>query len=283
MTIDRDTLMSTSLPTRDVDYSEKDVMLYALSLGLGAAPTDAQELRLVTESDLHVLPSFATILTFDIERSIKLGLNRERTLHGEQRISLLRPLPTRGKVRVRDRVIGVFDKGDKGALVVTQQTVHDRQDDSLIATTTATIFDRSGGGCGSSEGEARKPHVVPDRAPDETVDTPTLPQQALLYRLNGDFNPLHSDPDFAKRGGFERPILHGLCTYGIASVAVLRACGGLDPNMMIEFDARFTAPVIPGETLRTEIWRGDEDVSYRTRALERDVVVLDNGRALLTG
>ena len=283
MAIDRDTLMSTSLPTRDVDYDEKDVMLYALGLGLGAAPTDAQELRLVTEPDLRALPSFATILTFDIERSIKLGLNRERTLHGEQRINVLRPLPARGKVRVRDRVIGVFDKGDKGALVVTQQTVHDRHDDSLIATTTATIFDRSAGGCGSSEGEARKPHVVPGRAPDETVDTPTLPQQALLYRLNGDFNPLHIDPDFAKRGGFERPILHGLCTYGIASVAVLRACGGLDPNKMIEFDARFTAPVIPGETLRTEIWRGDEDVSYRTRALERDVVVLDNGRALLMG
>lgn len=281
MPLDLDKLVNFSLPTREVDFSHRDVMLYALSVGLGADPMNSDELRLVTENRLRALPTFATIVTYDTDRMEKLGANRTKSLHGEQRLTLLRPMPSEGRVRVRERVEGVFDKGEKGAIIVVAQSVHDRADDSLISTATSVLFDRSGGGCGSTDGEPPKVHRVPDSKPDHVVDTPTLPQQALLYRLNGDYNPLHSDPDFAAQGGFERPILHGLCTYGISCVAIVRSCADMNPDRLVEYDARFTAPVIPGETLRTEIWQADNDISFRTRVVERDLVVLDNGRAVL--
>jgi acyl dehydratase len=191
-------------------------------------------------------------------------------------------LPAAATVIGRTRVKEIFDKGEgKGALLFSERDVIDQSSGEKLCTLTSTTFLRGEGGFGGPQGPTPEPHPLPDRAPDRAVDMPTLPQAALIYRLSGDPNPLHADPKVAAAAGFPRPILHGLCTFGVAGRAVLRTCCGNDPARLKTMQLRFSAPVFPGETIRTEIWQDGNTLSFRARVAERDLVVLSNGRATI--
>jgi acyl dehydratase len=178
------------------------------------------------------------------------------------------------------RITQIIDKGaDKGALILQERTVTDQATGEALATLTSTTFGRGDGGFGGPSEGGRPVHQLPEREPDEACDLATLPQAALIYRLSGDYNPLHADPKVARSANFEAPILHGLCTLGVASHAILKTQCGYDPTRFKSLSLRFSAPVYPGETIRTEIWRDGDVVSFRARVVERDVVVLNNGRA----
>jgi multifunctional beta-oxidation protein len=230
-------------------YRERDVMLYALGVGCGR-----EELPFVYEKDLKVLPTFAVIASFPAMMNLggALRVNPAMVLHGEQAIALKAPIPTRGTLTTTPAVTAVYDKGKGAVVVVETDTVNEKG--TLLFHNTAAIFIRGEGGFGGERGPSGARNVPPDRKPDKTVSYATLPQQALIYRLSGDMNPLHADPDFAKLGGFDVPILHGLCSYGLAGRAVLSAFCGNDPARMKGFEVRFAGVVFPGETLTTDMW-----------------------------
>jgi acyl dehydratase len=203
-------------------------------------------------------------------------------VHGEQALMLHKPLPATGTVRARERVLGVVDKGEgRGALIYTERRILDHETGEPVATLNSTSFARADGGFGGPTGPVREPHVLPRTTPDTVVEMPTFPQQALLYRLNADYNPLHSDPEVARKAGYPRPILHGLCTYGVAAHAVLKTYCGYDPARLKAFQVRFSAPVFPGETIAVEMWKVGETVSFRAFVRARDAKVVDNGRAIV--
>ena len=180
----------------------------------------------------------------------------------------------------RTRIVEVIDKGaGKGALILTEREISDKASGELIATVTQTIFCRGDGGFGGPPREAPPPHAIPARAPDAVCDLGTRPEMALIYRLSGDYNPLHADPAFAKAAGFARPILHGLGTFGVSGHALLKTMCGYDPARLISFSGRFSAPVFPGETIRTEMWRDGRSSAFAPACVERDVIAINNGRA----
>ncbi len=294
-----DILQQRTAP-RTFSYGDKDVMLYALGIGLGADPMGAEELRFVYESGLKVVPTAATVLAaaggggraarqaaqaaqaseqppgFRVSQ-----LNFLMVVHGEQKVELHRPLPVTGTFTAEGRTIGAFDKGkDKGAVVVNE-TVWTDEAGEKVATLTGSTFARGDGGFGGPSEGAPEPHPTPTRAPDLSVDIPTRPDQALLYRLNGDRNPLHSDPEVARRAGFPRPILHGLCTYGITCRAVLQAITGYDPDQIKSHQARFSAPVFPGDVITVDLWKDGKEVSFEARVKERGATVIKNGLTVL--
>lgn len=279
-------LLALDIPAREVVYTDRETMLYALSTGMGQDPMDPDELPFVFEKGLRALPSLATVITWDDSWTPRTGLNYVKVVHGEQRITIHRPLAPAGRVRSKIRIRDVFDKGaGKGAIMLVENALSDAQSGEKIATLLSTTFARGDGGFG---GPPRKPedlppppHKIPDREADVGVTLKTQPNQALFYRLCGDRNPLHAEPAFAEAAGFPRPILHGLCTYGIAVRAVVKAACDHDPSRIADINARFTAPVFPGETIHTEIWRDGNIVSFRARLVERDVVALDHGRVEL--
>ncbi|HLT77839.1 MAG TPA: MaoC/PaaZ C-terminal domain-containing protein [Ferrovibrio sp.] len=286
MPIVYDDLMRLDLPEREFSYTERDTMLYALSVGMGHDPMDLDELPFVYEKGLKALPSQATVITWDDSWVPRTGINFLMVVHGEQRVTLHRPLPTQGRIRSKVRVKDAFDKGaGKGAILLIENTIRDAESGELLATLLSTTFARGDGGFGgparSPEDGPPQPHPIPDRAPDVGVTARTQPNQALFYRLCGDRNPLHADPAVAKAAGFPRPILHGLCTYGHAVRAVVKAACNHDPALVRHIEARFTAPVFPGETIHTEIWRDGNTVSFRARLMERDVIALDHGKVEL--
>ncbi len=284
MTIDYEKLLNWPVPEITHTYAKRDTMLYALGIGLGSDPLDTRQLRYVTEPDLVAMPSMAVIMGtpgFWI-RDPETGIDWKRVVHGEQSMRILNPLPVEATVVGKTRIEAVVDKGaDKGAILYARRDITDQETGRLLATVSMSTFCRGDGGFGGPSGRSPKPHVLPQRPPDTACDLATLPQAALLYRLNGDYNPLHADPEVAKAAGFNRPILHGLCTFGIATHAILRTCCDYDPHAVRTMGARFSSPVFPGETVRTEIWREANEVSFRARVVERDVVVLNNGRVEL--
>jgi acyl dehydratase len=284
MAIDYDHLMNFPIPEVRQRVSPRDVVFYALSVGLGQDPLDRRQLDYVDpHRALRALPSMAVVLGHPgfWLRDPRTGVDAVRLVHGEQGIRLHRPLPTDGEIIGRTRVTGLVDKGaGKGALLYSEKQVVDSATGDLLATTTSTTFLRGDGGFGGPEGPVRPPHPMPEDPPDLVIDLATRPEQALYYRLNGDDNPLHADPDTAEKAGFPRPILHGLCTLGVVAHALLRALGDYHASRFRGLDLRFTAPVYPGETIRTEIWRHG---AFRARVVERDVVVVNNGRADFDG
>ena len=281
MTIDHRTLANWTFPEKVQTYGWKDTALYALAVGLGADPMSEAELKFVYEPWLHALPTMAAVLAgqgFWI-RDPATGIDWTNSLHGEEEIVLHKPLPATGTVRGRMRVESLIDKGPgKGALLTTRNDLFDADSDELIASVYATSFNRNDGGFGGPKGSRPPAHPTPERTPDHVVDLPTLPQSALLYRLNGDDNPLHAEPAIAIAAGFSMPILHGLCTFGVAGHALLKAVCSYEPARMKSLRARFSAPVYPGETIRAEIWREDDcRFAYRCRVLERDIAVITGG------
>lgn len=283
MAIDRDALLGWPFPDVVQSYSERDTMLYALGVGLGADPLDSAQLGFVYEEGLRTLPTMSLILGYPgfWLSDPRAGADWKRLLHGEQAVELLRPLPPSGTVVGRTKVVDVIDKGrGKGALVYSTREISDAGSGAVYARQQSTTFLRGDGGFGGPPGPVRAVHALPERAPDRAVTMRTVPQAALIYRLSGDYNPLHADPAVARAGGFERPILHGMCTFGVAGYALVAGAAGGDPERVLSVAARFTAPVYPGETIVTELWTGEgEWVSFRSRVAERDVVVLSNGRA----
>lgn len=282
MPIDYDKLLAIKIPDVVQTYGEKETILYALGLGLGLDPTSEEALSFVTEPRLQALPTMATVLGYPgfWLRNLDTGVDWVKVLHGEQSVTLHRPLPPRGAVIGYNRVIDIIDKGPgKGALLYVERKVIDQHSGELLATLNQTAFCRGDGGFGGPKRDAPAPHAIPDRAPDLVCDLPTSPQSALIYRLSGDNNPLHSDPAIAKAAGYPRPILHGLASFGVAGYALLKSAAGCDPARLISIAGRFSAPVFPGETIRTEIWRDGSSVSFRARVVERDVIAINNGRA----
>lgn len=272
----------------DVDrhYDERDTMLYALGLGLGANFTDPDELRFVTEKNLRTLPMMAAVVAKMEIRKCLVGAEVDvvEAYHGEQRSVFERPLPPSGHAVGRGRITGIWDKGrERGTLVEFEQQVFNQETGERIATLRNMTFLRRDGGQGGDAGDPPRFDALPDAPPDAVVDYPTLPQAALIYRLSGDRNPLHSDPAVARQAGLNAPILHGYCTYGMAGWAIIRTWLDSDSDRLASLDCRFSAPVYPGETLRIEMWRAADAIRYRVRVVERDVVAITNGRATLRG
>jgi acyl dehydratase len=279
--INYDRLMAYPIPEVRQHLTKRDTIFYALSTGLGADPMDARQLDFVDHHRaLRAMPSMALVVGHPgFWAAGDTGIDAVKVVHGEQSIILHGPLPTEGEIIGRTRVTGLVDKGPgRGALMYTQKQVLDASG-TLLATADSTTFMRGDGGFGGPAGPVKPPHLAPEGAPDFTIDLPTRPEQALYYRLNGDDNPLHADPEFAARAGFPRPILHGLCTMGVVVHALLRTLCDYDPAAFRAVGLRFSAPVFPGETIRTEIWRNG---GFRARVVERDVVVVNNGLALTT-
>jgi acyl dehydratase len=275
-----------ALSVRDVAgaYSDRDAMLYALSVGLGRDPADDQELPFVVEhSGLRTVPTLATVvgLTGLTQRA---GLDFTKVVHAEQELVFHASLPAAARLLSDSGISRVVDKGEgKGLYVTTRTAVRDAESGQPYFESNSTILARGDGGIGSAGGPAPAPHEIPQRPPDAVVVFQTRPDQALWYRLNGDRNPLHTDTKAAARLGFPAPILHGLCTYGITCRAILQAACGWEPGRLRSYSVRFTQPVFIGETLRTEVWLDGVVASFRCHAVERGVVVIDRGRAGVDG
>ncbi len=283
MTLQYDKLMKHQFQAVEHHYTQRDSMLYALGIGLGADPMDPEQLSFVYEKVLKVLPTQAVVLCRppNFARDPQFGINATMSVHAEQKIVLHRPLPGEAVVTGQTRIQSIVDKGPgKGAIIFSTRDVILKETGEKLATLETASFARGDGGFGGPNGPTPAPAEVPTRTPDLFFDWKTLPQAALIYRLSGDYNALHSDPDTGKKAGFPRPILHGACTLGIAGWSLLKTCLGGDPAGLRSIQARFTKPVFPGETIRTEIWKQGKVLSFRVRLVERpDVVALDNGRA----
>jgi acyl dehydratase len=266
------------LPATTYEYTDRDLMLYAL--GVGATTKD---LPFVYEKSLQVLPTFAVIPAFPALAGLArvLEFNPMMVLHGEQRIDLRAPIPTKGKLTTNAKISAIYDKGS-GAVVVVDAETKDESGAVLFANMFST-FVRGEGGFGGERGpSATSRNVPPEKAPDHTVYYATSPDQATLYRLSGDRNPLHIDPEFAKLAGFDRPILHGLCTFGHVGRAILHACCDGDPSRFKSFEVRFSGVVFPGETIVTDIWRESSDrVLVQAKTAERGEVVIANAGATI--
>ena len=279
-------LLALKIPDVEQSYGPKDCMLYALGVGLGLDPTDEQELAFVYEKNLKALPTMAVVIGHPgfWAKELDTGIDWVKLVAGEQSLELYRPLAPSGTVRSRTRVVEIVDKGvGKGAIVYSQRTIEDKASGERIATLVQSTFCRGDGGFGGPPREQPPVHPIPERAPDLVCDLPTRPEMALIYRLSADPNPLHADPATAKAAGFPRPILHGLATFGVAAHAILKTVCDYDPARLTAIAGRFSAPVFPGETIRTELWRDGEVVSFRARVVERDVVALNSGRAVVVG
>jgi acyl dehydratase len=267
-------------PSRERSWTSTDALLYAIGVGAGLGDP-LQELEFTTENtagvEQQVLPTFGVLLA-QARTSSDLGdFDRAMLVHAEQSIELHKPLPVEGTLSTSAVVTGIYDKGS-GALVQTENRAVDAVTGEPMVTSRSGTFIRGEGGFGGERGSS-EPWQLPDRAPDHKVTQQTRPEQALLYRLSGDRNPLHADPAFAARGGFTRPILHGLCTYGFTGRVLLHELCGSDPARFASMSGRFSAPVLPGQALVITIWRGETGTAQFQTATEDGTVVIDRGVA----
>jgi len=282
MPIDVEKARGAKLPEGESAYVEDDVILYHLGVGAGDPPTDPGELAYTYEKNLKVLPSFAVIPAFGSMGGIAsvpgMQFNFAMLLHGEQEVILHKPLPVRQKLKTSAHIPEIWDKG-KAALVILESTAKDEQDDALF-TNRFSLFIRGEGGFGGEPGP-KAGNAAPERRPDGVVTRKTLPQQALLYRLSGDKNPLHADPGFAKLAGFDRPIIHGLCSYGVACKAIVDDVLDGDVTRVARYQARFSGVGFPGETYETSWWREDGKILFLTKSVERGTPIISNAAITL--
>ncbi|MBW2267365.1 MAG: MaoC family dehydratase N-terminal domain-containing protein [Deltaproteobacteria bacterium] len=279
MPIDRDKAVGAELGEREITWVADDVILYHLGVGAGVPATDPNELGYTYEKGLKVLPSFAIVAggrrpTSGGGLNIPgVEFNMTQLLHGEQEVEIHKPLPVKATLTSRSRVADVYDKG-KAAVLVLENEARDA-DGELVFTTRMAAFIRGEGGFGGPSGPAPG-NEPPDRAPDGVIETTTFPQQALLYRLSGDKNPLHADPEFAKLAGFDVPIIHGLCSYGLVCKAVVDHLLDGDPTRVARYQARFRGVAYPGETYLTAWWREGDDIVLSVKSKERDAPIISN-------
>jgi acyl dehydratase len=283
MALNYDEVMSKIVNDIPFSYTDADTMLYALCVGMGRDPLDAKELPFVYEMEgqPRTVPTLATVLVPDMFPP-DLGWDYSQVLHSEQRMQLYRPLPAAADILVNKRVVDVFDRGPtRGALFLIEAEGRLASDDTVLFTLGCTIVARGDGGFGGPSGKGPAPHRAPRREADLSCDLKTRRDQALFYRLTGDRNPLHADPKAAVAVGFDRPILHGLCTFGVACKAILQTICDYDHTLIAGFDARFSAPVVPGDTITTDMWQEGNIISFTCTAKERGEVVLRNGKCTL--
>ncbi len=284
MALNYDEVMSKSIFDIPFTYTDTEAMLYALSIGMGRDPLNSKELPYVYEQNglLQTVPTLSTVLVPDMFPP-DLGWDYSQVLHAEQRMQLYRPLPPAADLLIDKKVVDAFDRGpNRGALILLEAEARLASDDTVLFTLGCTVMARGDGGFGGPPGKGPQPHRAPKREPDLSCDIGTREDQALMYRLTGDRNPLHADPARAAAVGFDRPILHGLCTFGVACNAVLKTICDYDYTLIEAFDARFSAPVLPGDTIATDMWQDGNIVSFRCTVKERDSIVLRNGKCTLT-
>ena len=281
MTINYDEIMNLTSENVEISYSDKDSILYSLGIGLGNDPMNLNELKYVYENSQSVLPSMATNFQYHSPLLLKTNINFIMVVHGEQRLSITNALPVSGDFIANAKVIGCYDKGPaRGAIIEVETTVKNKKDNEEICKLVSTTFARGDGGFGGPD-SPKKEIFIPDGEPDYVSEVSTKPDQALIFRLSGDYNPLHSDPNFAKAAGFEKPILHGMCTYGIACRSLVNEICENDASKLKRFDCRFSSPVYPGETIITEMWKKDKMVYFNSKVKERDRIVLKNGVSVI--
>jgi acyl dehydratase len=284
MALAYDKLMATEVVDLPLSYNDAEAILYALSIGMGDDPLDRKELPYVYEQGavFKTMPTLATVLVPDMFPP-GLGWDFSQVLHSEQRMQLYRPLPPKADLLINKRIVDVFDWGPrKGALFLFEAEGRLASDDTVLFTLGCTVMARGDSGFGAPTGRGPRPHRAPRRDPDMSCDISTRKGQALMFRLTGDRNPLHADPDEAAKAGFDVPILHGMCSYGIACRAVLQTICDYDFTLIQGFDARFTAPVFPGDTITTDMWQDGNIVSFRCTVKDRDTIVLRNGKCTLS-
>ena len=282
MALNYDKLMNLKRTGDRFSYTDRETMLYAIGVGMSRDPYDEAELAFTFERQkLKTIASMATVLQ-RVPLLRDCGYDYSKVVHGEQRLMLEKPLEPEGEITVDSRVLSAFDKGPgKGAIINSEMVAKDARTGEQLYTLVSTTFARGDGGFGGPAGSGLEPHPLPTRKPDLTAAAETRIDQALIYRLNGDRNPLHADPELAKRVGFPVPILHGLCTYGTACRTILREVAKYDHTRIRGFDVRFSSPVYPGETILTDMWVDGSIVSFRCRLKERDVTVINNGKCTL--
>jgi acyl dehydratase len=283
MPIDLEKALGAELPPSEGSWSQDDVILYQLGVGAGRdKPTDPAELEYTYEKNLKVLPSFGVIPVFGAVGGMGqvpgIQINFALVLHGEQEIEIHRPIPVAAEIESSGRIAGIYDKG-KAALIIIETVTREKGGDPLF-TNRFSIFARGEGGFGGESGP-KAGNTPPDRKPDVVAESPTRIDQALLYRLSGDKNPLHADPEFAKLGGFDTPILHGLCSYGIVCKAVVDHALDGDVARVARYGARFAGVVFPGETIVTSMLREDDRIIIAAKSKERDTPVISNSAIVL--
>lgn len=286
MPLDYHRLMGMPPVETEHRYTARDTMLYALGVGVGlSAVENRSDLRFVYEEGLVALPTMAVVLAYPgfWSRDPKYSITWQKLLHADQSVELHAPLPVEGHVRGETTIDEIYDRGaEKGAMMHFSRRIYNVATGTLLATVRQTNLLRADGGFGGKTPPSPRPHATPERAPDIELSLPTSPDQALIYRLSGDYNPLHADPVVAAASGFERPILHGLASYGVVGRAILAALCGNEPERLKRFDVRFSSPVYPGETLQVRMWRdGPGRAFVEADAAERGVTVMRNGHVEL--
>ncbi len=266
-----------------VSYGERDCIVYALGIGIGMEPLDPGALKFVYErAGLEAFPTMAVVLGWPGRLTDPaFGVDERLVVAGDLKVMFHRPLAAQAQLTSRPRIKEVIDKGAGNAAIILNTRELIGADGAPVATVDSSTFARKHGGFGGKVTETPSPPAVPQREPDRVCDLPTPPNLALLYRLNGDENPLHADPERAKAAGFERPILHGAASFGVAAHAVVRTLADYRPERLAAIEARFSRPVFPGDTIRTEMWLQGERVFFQCRAVGRDDIVLSNGLAML--
>jgi len=279
--IDPDKLLAAPIPEIVQSYNWRECVLYSLGIGIGLDPMDESDLPFVDESQLKTHPAMTNVLGYPgfWQKDPAFGLDWVKTVHGEHAIRIHRPIPQQAEVVGTSRIVDLIDKGsDKGALIYVEREIRERHSKVLIATVHQTVFCRGDGGFGGPIKTQPMPRAMPARAPDSRISLPTSPQTALIYRLSGDYNPLHANPSAARAAGFDRPILHGLATFGITCHGLMKQLCKSDPSAVLAMGGRFSAPVYPGETLEIEIWKeASGHATFRTTAAERGAVVMNHG------
>jgi acyl dehydratase len=263
-------------------YGARDCILYALGIGIGMDPLDPGQLKFIYEKNLMAFPTLATTLGWMGRLTDPaFGIDERMVVLADQKVVLHRPLAREATLISRPYVKEIIDKGPGNAAIIQVTRDLTMEDGTLVATVEGSTLARKHGGFGGKVTQSQEPPAIPGRDPDAICDLPTPPNLAQVFRLTGDTNPLHIDPERAKAAGFPRPILHGMASFGVAAHAIVRTLAQYQPERLASIEARFARPVFPGETIRTEMWRSGSEVFFRCRTVERGEVAIDNGLAIL--